>query len=178
MGLVIAGIGLLFVFMPKVPWLGKLPGDILIEKNNFRFYFPIGTCIIISIILTLLFYLFKKWPHPQSWNRTRQKRITKTRRYENTKQDTRIKLPGMLPCFLTRTAITYPWNHLSYWHFFVFSIFAAFALRTVRAFVIILLFFGCCVICRITAQLESFQKVKNTFFATKGLTTFFPAIIG
>ena len=59
-GLVIAGIGALLLLAPKVPWLGKLPGDILIKKDNFRFYFPITTCIIISIILTLLFYLFRK----------------------------------------------------------------------------------------------------------------------
>ena len=59
-GLVIAGIGILLVLVPKVPWLGKLPGDILIKKDNFRFYFPITTCIIISLILTLLFYLFRR----------------------------------------------------------------------------------------------------------------------
>ena len=59
-GVVIAGIGIILVLTPKVPWLGKLPGDILIKKDNFRFYFPVTTCIIISIILTLLFYLFRK----------------------------------------------------------------------------------------------------------------------
>lgn len=59
-GLVIAGIGVLLVLTPRVPWLGKLPGDILIKKDNFRFYFPVTTCIIISIILTFLFYLFRK----------------------------------------------------------------------------------------------------------------------
>jgi len=59
-GLVIAGIGILLVLTPKIPWLGKLPGDILIKKDNFRFYFPVTTCIIISIILSLLFYLFKR----------------------------------------------------------------------------------------------------------------------
>ena len=59
-GLVIVGIGILLVLAPKVPWLGKLPGDILIKKDNFRFYFPLTTCIIISIILTILFYLFRK----------------------------------------------------------------------------------------------------------------------
>lgn len=59
-GLVIAGIGILLILTPKVPWLGKLPGDILIKKDNFRFYFPVTTCIIISIILTFLFYLFRK----------------------------------------------------------------------------------------------------------------------
>lgn len=59
-GLVMAGIGILLILSPKIPWLGKLPGDILIKKDNFRFYFPITTCIIISIILTILFYLFRK----------------------------------------------------------------------------------------------------------------------
>ncbi len=59
-GLVIAAVGILLVLAPKVPWLGKLPGDILIKKENFRFYFPVTTCIIISILLTLIFYLFRK----------------------------------------------------------------------------------------------------------------------
>lgn len=59
-GLVIAGIGIVLLLSPKVPWIGKLPGDILIKKDNFRFYFPLTTCIIISLILTLLFYLFRK----------------------------------------------------------------------------------------------------------------------
>jgi hypothetical protein len=47
-GLVIAGIGILLLLSPKVPWIGKLPGDILIKKDNFRFYFPLATCIIVS----------------------------------------------------------------------------------------------------------------------------------
>lgn len=59
-GLVISGIGIVLLLSPKVPWIGKLPGDILIKKDNFRFYFPLTTCIIISLILTLLFYLFRK----------------------------------------------------------------------------------------------------------------------
>ena len=59
-GLAIAGIGVLLVLAPKIPWLGKLPGDILIRKDNFRFYFPLATCLIISLILTILFYLFRR----------------------------------------------------------------------------------------------------------------------
>jgi hypothetical protein len=59
-GLVIAAMGVLMVITPRVPWLGKLPGDIIIKKENFQFYFPVTTCIIISIIVTLLFYLFKR----------------------------------------------------------------------------------------------------------------------
>jgi uncharacterized protein HemY len=59
-GLIIALIGVLLVITPRVPWLGKLPGDITIKRDNFHFYFPLTTCIIISIVLTLIFYLFKR----------------------------------------------------------------------------------------------------------------------
>ena len=57
--IVITGV-LVYFFHDKLNWLGKLPGDIRIEKQNFRFYFPITTMIIISIILTLLINIFKK----------------------------------------------------------------------------------------------------------------------
>jgi len=53
-GLIIAGIGVFLSFFPK------LPGDILIKRENFIFYFPIVTCIIISIILSLILWLLKK----------------------------------------------------------------------------------------------------------------------
>jgi len=42
----------------RVPWLGRLPGDIHIQRGNWSFYFPLATCLIISIVLTLLFSLF------------------------------------------------------------------------------------------------------------------------
>jgi hypothetical protein len=58
--IVITGI-LIYFFHDKLNWLGKLPGDIRIEKENFRFYFPITTMIIISIVLTLLINIFKKF---------------------------------------------------------------------------------------------------------------------
>jgi len=45
-------------FSGKVPWLGRLPGDIYVERDNWKFYFPLGTSILISIILTLIFSLF------------------------------------------------------------------------------------------------------------------------
>jgi hypothetical protein len=44
----------------KIPWIGKLPGDIIIRKEKFTFYFPIVTCIILSILLTMIFSLFRK----------------------------------------------------------------------------------------------------------------------
>jgi uncharacterized protein HemY len=44
----------------KVPWLGRLPGDIYIKRDNWTLYFPLATCIIISIILTVIFSLFRR----------------------------------------------------------------------------------------------------------------------
>jgi len=60
LGLIIACIGLALLFVPKIPFIGRLPGDIFIKRDNFSFYFPITTSIVISIILTLILYLFRK----------------------------------------------------------------------------------------------------------------------
>jgi hypothetical protein len=60
LGIFIILIGVLFLVGEKIPWIGRLPGDIMIKKKNFTFYFPITTSIIISIILTLLFTFFRK----------------------------------------------------------------------------------------------------------------------
>jgi hypothetical protein len=57
-GAVIALTGAVLLFSGSIPWLGKLPGDIFIERKNFTFYFPLATSIVISILLTLLFLLF------------------------------------------------------------------------------------------------------------------------
>lgn len=57
-GLAIIAIGGLIMLSGKISWIGRLPGDILIQKKNFTFYFPIATSIIISIILTLVLWLF------------------------------------------------------------------------------------------------------------------------
>ncbi|MCX8030051.1 MAG: DUF2905 domain-containing protein [Thermodesulfovibrionales bacterium] len=59
-GLVIILIGAFFLLSGKISWIGKLPGDILIQKKNFTFYFPLATSIIISIILSLLIWLFSR----------------------------------------------------------------------------------------------------------------------
>jgi len=53
-GLILLIIGFLLGNIGKIPFLGKLPGDILIQKKNFTFYFPITTCIVLSILLTLI----------------------------------------------------------------------------------------------------------------------------
>ncbi len=60
LGVLIIVIGLLLLIGEKIPWIGRLPGDIIIRKKNFTFYFPLATSIIISIILTLLLMLFRK----------------------------------------------------------------------------------------------------------------------
>jgi hypothetical protein len=60
MGLCIVFIGILFLLSDKISFIGRLPGDIRIQKENFSFYFPITTCILISIILSLIFWLFSK----------------------------------------------------------------------------------------------------------------------
>jgi len=57
-GIILIVVGFLFIFGPKVPFLGKLPGDIFIKKGNFTFYSPIATSIILSIILTIIINLF------------------------------------------------------------------------------------------------------------------------
>ena len=59
-GAVLLLLGALLSTGARVPWLGRLPGDIVIERTNFRFYFPIATSILISIILSLLAAAFRR----------------------------------------------------------------------------------------------------------------------
>lgn len=60
LGVFLILIGLFLVIGDKIPWIGRLPGDIIIKKEKFSFYFPITTCIIISILLTLVFTLLRR----------------------------------------------------------------------------------------------------------------------
>ncbi len=48
---------LLFLLSGKLPWIGKLPGDIVIHRKNFTFYFPLATSLIASLILSLILWL-------------------------------------------------------------------------------------------------------------------------
>ena len=57
-GLLIAGTGVLVVLAGRVPWLGRLPGDISVQRGSWTFYFPLATSILVSVVLTLLFWLF------------------------------------------------------------------------------------------------------------------------
>ncbi len=59
-GIVFIVAGLLVMFKIQIPWLGKLPGDVHIRRDNFQFYFPLTTCILLSILLTLVLRLFRK----------------------------------------------------------------------------------------------------------------------
>ncbi len=59
-GLILVALGGLFMLGDKIPFLGRLPGDIHIQKGTFNFYFPVVTCIIISIILTIILNLFRR----------------------------------------------------------------------------------------------------------------------
>ncbi len=59
-GLVLAGLGALFLVGEKLGWIGRLPGDIVIRRGNATFYFPLATCLLVSAILSLLFWLFRK----------------------------------------------------------------------------------------------------------------------
>jgi hypothetical protein len=59
-GLGMAVLGLAFMALNKLPWAGKLPGDIHIERKNFSFHFPIATCIILSILLSILLNFFTR----------------------------------------------------------------------------------------------------------------------
>mgnify|MGYP001582955522 CR=1 FL=1 len=59
-GILLIVAGLAASTVGKLPGIGKLPGDIYIRKGNFMFYFPLMTCLVLSLILTLVFTLFGK----------------------------------------------------------------------------------------------------------------------
>jgi hypothetical protein len=60
LGIAILVLGVLFTFGGRIPWLGHLPGDIYIQRGRFSFYFPITTCIVISVVISLVLYLFRR----------------------------------------------------------------------------------------------------------------------
>jgi hypothetical protein len=61
LGAILVILGVIFLLAQKVSFLGKLPGDIVIRRENFTLYFPLGTSILISIILSLLLFLTGKF---------------------------------------------------------------------------------------------------------------------
>ena len=61
LGAVIAAAGVLLAFFPRIPFLGKLPGDILIKRENFTFFFPLASSIVVSILLSLILALIGRF---------------------------------------------------------------------------------------------------------------------
>ena len=59
LGLVILALGLLWPVLGRLG-LGRLPGDIVIQRGNFSFYFPLATCIVVSVLLSVVFWLFNR----------------------------------------------------------------------------------------------------------------------
>ncbi len=60
LGIFLIVVGLIFSLGGKIPWLGHLPGDIYIQRERFTFYFPLTTCLLISVIITLVLYFFRR----------------------------------------------------------------------------------------------------------------------
>lgn len=58
LGLVLAAVGAGLMVLPKMPWLGHLPGDIRVEREHFSLYVPLATCLVVSAVVTLLLNLF------------------------------------------------------------------------------------------------------------------------
>ena len=59
-GVILIMVGAALVVADKIPWLGRLPGDIHIQRPNFSFFFPLTTSIVISVVLSLLLYLLSR----------------------------------------------------------------------------------------------------------------------
>jgi hypothetical protein len=59
-GAVLLVVGVVVVLAGKIPWLGRLPGDIYYKSDRVTFYFPLATCALISVVLSLLFYFLRR----------------------------------------------------------------------------------------------------------------------
>lgn len=59
-GLLLVAAGILFTLGGKIPFLGRLPGDIRIQRENFSFYFPLTTCLLISLLVSFILWLFRR----------------------------------------------------------------------------------------------------------------------
>jgi hypothetical protein len=56
-GLIIVAVGVLLMFVDRIPFFGKLPGDVHVKRDDFQFYFPITTSILLSVVLTVILWL-------------------------------------------------------------------------------------------------------------------------
>lgn len=60
-GVMLAGVGLVLLLAPKMPWLGRLPGDIVFQRDRFTFYFPLATGLLASLLLSLLLWVLSRF---------------------------------------------------------------------------------------------------------------------
>ena len=61
LGVILTGVGLVILVAPRIPWLGRLPGDIIIQRPRFSFYFPVVSCLFASLLLSLLMWLIVRF---------------------------------------------------------------------------------------------------------------------
>lgn len=59
-GAILLALGAVLVLTAKIPWIGRMPGDISYTKGSFTFYFPLATCILISLLASFVLWLFKR----------------------------------------------------------------------------------------------------------------------
>lgn len=59
-GVILVLVGVLLVWGPRIPWLGRLPGDIVYKSDRVTFYFPIVTCVVLSVVLSILLWLWRR----------------------------------------------------------------------------------------------------------------------
>ncbi len=60
LGVVLIVVGLVVQLSGRIPWLGRLPGDFVIKRENFSFYFPLASSLLLSVVLSVLFWLFRR----------------------------------------------------------------------------------------------------------------------
>ena len=60
-GVALILIGVAVLLAPKFPWLGRLPGDVLIQRERFTFYFPLASCLLVSLVVTILLWFIGKF---------------------------------------------------------------------------------------------------------------------
>jgi membrane protein implicated in regulation of membrane protease activity len=57
LGLVLVAVGVVVMLAGRLPWLGRLPGDIHVERGHWSFYFPLATSLVLSVVISLVLYL-------------------------------------------------------------------------------------------------------------------------
>ena len=63
LGVIVTLFGVLFLMAPKIPWFGKLPGDLLIQRERLTFYFPLASCLLASLLFSFVFWFWSRF-HP------------------------------------------------------------------------------------------------------------------